>query len=184
MAFEKIIVLDDEMIIRKTLQEQFRKRRYAVASASTIAEAKGLIEKDEFDVIFVDVNLPDGNGVDFLEYLSQVEHAPLAIMMTGDGSIQSAVECMRRGAFDYIVKPFDMEQMDVVLGKAESYSQLVKVNRYFAENSGESGLLLGESPAIQHLREVIKKVAATEATVLISGENGTGKKWHALGFKI
>lgn len=177
MAFEKIIVLDDEMIIRKTLQEQLRKRRYSVATASSLTEAQALLAKDNFDLIFVDVHLPDGEGTDLLEPLSKIENSPIVVVMTGDGSIQSAVDCMRKGAFDYIIKPFDIEQIEVVIKKAESYAHLIRVNQYFNEELQQySPCLIGESDSMKRLRDMVKKVAATEATVLICGENGTGKE--------
>lgn len=177
MAFEKIIVLDDEMIIRKTLQEQLRKRRYSVAAVGSLAEAQVLLAKDNFDLIFVDVHLPDGEGTDLLEPLSRVPNSPIVVVMTGDGSIQSAVECMRKGAFDYIIKPFDIEQIEVVIKKAESFAHLVRVNQYFnQELQQHSASLIGESGPMKQLRGMVKKVAATEATVLICGENGTGKE--------
>lgn len=176
MAFEKIIVLDDEMIIRKTLQEELRKRRYSVATASSIAETRGLLEKDNFDLMLVDINLPDGKGTQFLDPLMRGSNTPMVVIMTGDASIPSAVECMRNGAFDYILKPFDIDQIDIVIKKAESFNHLIKVNQFFSSESQNTGLLLGESKPIKDLTQLIKKVAATEATVLILGENGTGKE--------
>ena len=131
MAFEKIIVLDDELVIRKTLEAQLRKRRYTVATASNLAEAEAYLSKDQFDLMFVDVRLPDGKGTDLLERFEGDPNAPMVVIVTGHGTIESAVECMQKGAFDYIVKPCSIEQIDVVLKKAESYNQLVKVNQYF-----------------------------------------------------
>jgi len=176
MEFDKIIVLDDELIIRKSLEEQLRKRRYTVASVSTIAEAESLLAKDNFDLMFVDVRLPDGEGTQLLERFSEAPSSPMVVIMTGFGSIESAVKCMKLGAFDYIIKPFSMEEIDILLKKAESYNQLVKVNQYFSSDQQQSIELLGEDPSIVDLRKIIKKVAATEATVLITGENGTGKE--------
>jgi len=176
MALDKIIVLDDEMIIRKSLEEQLRRRRYTVATASTIAEAETLLAKDEFDMIFADMRLPDGEGSELLEQIAQMPNGPMAVMITGYGTIESAVHCMQLGAFDYIIKPFSIDQIDITLKKAESYSQLVKVNQYFSSERDHETELIGESPAIQNLKKLIKKVAATEATVLVTGENGTGKE--------
>lgn len=177
MAFEKIIVLDDELVIRKTLEAQLRKRRYTVATASNLAEAESYLSKDEFDLMFVDVNLPDGKGTALLERFADDPNAPMVVIITGEGSIESAVECMQKGAFDYIVKPCSVEQIDVILKKAESFDQLVKVNQYFsAEKAASGGELLGNSSPMLHLKQMVKKVAATGATVLITGENGTGKE--------
>jgi two-component system, NtrC family, response regulator AtoC len=176
MAFEKIIVLDDEMIIRKTLETHLRRKHYSVATASRIAEADALLAKDQFDLIFVDMRLPDGDGMELLERISEMPDAPLVVVITGYGTIESAVECMRKGAFDYVVKPCSMDEIEVIIKKAEAFSQLVKVNRFFSNEQSTATEIIGNSPVMRQLRTMIKKVAATEATVLITGENGTGKE--------
>jgi DNA-binding NtrC family response regulator len=179
MAFDKIIVVDDELIIRKTLEQQLRNKRYVVASASTIAECEAYLAKDQFDLVFLDVRLPDGDGTELLERIAEDPEKPLVVMMTGYGSVESAVKCMRLGAFDYVIKPFSSDQIEVILKKAESYSQLVKVSRYFNSEATSKSEIIGECQKIQQLKSVIRKVAATEATVLITGENGTGKEMVA-----
>ena len=176
MAFDKVIVLDDELIIRKSLESQLRKRRYCVASASTIAEADEYFRKDQFDLIFADVKLPDGDGTELLDRFKNNPNGPMIVIITGDASIESAVECMKNGAFDYLVKPFSMDQIDIILKKAEEFNQLVKVNQYFNKQLLEDSGIIGKSPSVKKLNELIKKVAATGATVLITGENGTGKE--------
>jgi len=180
MAFEKVIVLDDEMIIQRSLQEQLRRRRYSVATASTLEEANSLLARDSFDLMFVDVRLPDGSGTELLERFAEQPESPVVIMITGYGTIESAVECMRMGAFDYLIKPFSSDQIDICLKKAESFSHMMKVNRFLSSGSGggdeASTEILGRSAPVNHLRKLIRKVAATEATVLITGENGTGKE--------
>jgi DNA-binding NtrC family response regulator len=177
MVFEKIIVLDDELIIRKSLEEQLRRRRYSVASAATVAQAESYLARDAFDMMFVDVRLPDGNGIDLLRRLAQQPDSPIVVIMTGHGSIESAVECMRAGAFDYVIKPFSLSQIDMIVEKAEAFRQVVRVNEYFnQEQTQQHCQLCGESPQIARLRGMIAKVAPTDATVLISGENGTGKE--------
>ncbi len=178
MPIEKIIVLEDDLIVRKNLEQQLRQRRYDVAATGTIAGAHEFLAKDTFDLMFVDVRLPDGEGTDLLRELQSRPQKPLIVMVTGFGSVESAVECMRNGAFDYMLKPFSNDQLEVTLKKAENFNQLLKVNEY--HNRGEeedSGYeLLGESPAMENLRQLIRKVARTQATVLIAGESGTGKE--------
>jgi DNA-binding NtrC family response regulator len=177
MVFEKIIVLDDELIIRKSLEEQLRRRRYSVASAANIAQAESYLARDDFDMMFVDVRLPDGNGIDLLRRLAQQPDSPIVVIMTGHGSIESAVECMRAGAFDYVIKPFSLSQIDMIVEKAEAFRQVVKVSQYFnQEQAPQQFSLVGESQEMVRLRSMISKVAPTDATVLISGENGTGKE--------
>ncbi len=178
MPIEKIIVLEDDLIVRKNLEQQLRQRRYDVASVSTLAAAQDLLNKDTWDLVFVDVRLPDGEGTDLLNQLQTRPQKPLVVITTGFGSVQSAVECMRAGAFEYLLKPYSNEQLEVTLKKAEEYTQLVKVNQYLSHGSDEDANheLLGASPAMEQLRAVIRKVARTQATVLITGESGTGKE--------
>ncbi len=178
MPIEKIIVLEDDLIVRKNLEQLLRTRRYDVASTGTIAGAHELMAKDTFDLIFVDVRLPDGEGTDLLRELQSRPERPLIVMVTGFGSVESAVECMRNGAFDYMLKPFSNDQLEVTLKKADNFSQLVKVNEYLNRgDEEESGYeLLGQSAPMENLRQLIRKVARTQATVLIAGESGTGKE--------
>ncbi|MBE0539880.1 MAG: sigma-54-dependent Fis family transcriptional regulator [Verrucomicrobia bacterium] len=178
MPIEKIIVLEDDLIVRKNLEQQLRNRRFDVAAAGDIASAQELLAKDNFDLMFVDVRLPDGEGTDLLRQLQSRPVKPLVVIITGFGSVESAVNCMRDGAFDYLIKPFSNEQIDITLKKAEEFTQLVKVNRFLNhEEESESGYeLLGRSPAMEQLRQLIRKVARTQATVLIHGESGTGKE--------
>jgi DNA-binding NtrC family response regulator len=177
MPIEKIIVLEDDMIVRKNLEQQLRQRRYDVGSASTIADAQELLSKDNWDLIFVDIRLPDGEGTDLLKQINSRPVKPLVVMITGFGSVESAVHCMQAGAFDYIIKPFSADTIEVTLKKAEEFTRLVKVSQYLSRDEGEEGYeLLGRSPAMEGLRALIRKVARTQATVLIQGESGTGKE--------
>src|SRR5436309_308252 len=178
MPIEKIIVLEDDLVVRKSLEQQLRYKRYDVASASTIAEAQELLTKDNFDLMIVDVRLPDGKGTDILKHLQTRPVKPLVVMIAGMGTVKLAVECMSNGAFTFLTKPFSTEQLAVTLKKAEEHTQLVKVNQFLSHADDEdSGYeLLGKSPAIDKLRALIRKVARTQATVLIQGESGTGKE--------
>lgn len=176
MPLEKILVIDDELIIRKSLENALRLKRYSVATASNLAEAEKFLKRaDGIDLIFLDVRLPDGEGTDLLERLAKQPDRPLIVMMSGHGTIESAVACMRNGAFDYLIKPFSMNQAEVIVKKAESFRQVLKVNEYLSHESSNTSLV-GESSAMLSLKSLIHKVAPTEATVLICGENGTGKE--------
>jgi DNA-binding NtrC family response regulator len=177
MPIEKVIVLEDDAIVRKNLESCLRRQRYDVACAPTIAAAQAFLDKDNFDLIFLDVRLPDGDGTDLLKALQSRPQKPLAVITTGFGSVESAVECMKNGAFDYLIKPFSNEQIEIILRKAEEFTQLLRVNAFLTQDSDESNqALLGQSPAMESLRELIRKVARTQATVLIQGESGTGKE--------
>jgi DNA-binding NtrC family response regulator len=178
MPIEKIIVLEDDLVVRKNLEQQLRYKRYDVASATTIAEAQELLTKDNFDLMVVDVRLPDGKGTDLLKQLQTRPVKPLVVMISGMGTVELAVECMSNGAFTFLTKPFSTEQLAVTLKKAEEHTQLVKVNQFLshAEDEDSGYELLGKSSAIEKLRLLIRKVARTQATVLIQGESGTGKE--------
>src|SRR5579859_1745168 len=178
MPIEKILILEDDLIVRKNLEQQLRQRRFDVAATGTIAGANEILARDTFDLMFLDVRLPDGEGTTLLRELSARPQKPLVVMVTGFGSVESAVECMRNGAFDYMLKPFSADQLEVTLKKAGDFSQLIKVNTFLshAKEEDDGRELLGQSPAMEKLRELIAKVARTQATVLIAGESGTGKE--------
>ncbi|MFP6854792.1 MAG: sigma-54 dependent transcriptional regulator [Opitutales bacterium] len=177
MAIEKIVVVDDEMMIRKSLETQLRNKRYSVASAEDLKGARKILSRDAFDLVFLDMRLPDGDGMELLEELAAKSNGPMVVMMTGFGSVESAVACMQAGAFDYVLKPFSVDQVEVVVNKAASFDQMKLINRYYVEEDGAgTSEIIGGSPSINHLNEMVMKVAKTEATVLITGENGTGKE--------
>ena len=166
------------MIVRKNLEQQLRQRRYDVGSATSVAEAQELLSKDNWDLIFVDIRLPDGEGTDLLKQIQSRPQKPLVVMITGFGSVESAVNCMQNGAFDYIIKPFSSDTIEVTLKKAEEFTRLIKVSQFLSRDEGEEASyeLLGRSPVMEGLRQLIRKVARTQATVLIQGESGTGKE--------
>jgi DNA-binding NtrC family response regulator len=177
MSIEKIIVLEDDAIIRANLENFLRRQRYDVASAPTLAAARDYLNKDNFDLIFMDMRLPDGESIELLKHLQTRPQKPLAVVMTGFGSVESAVDCMKNGAFDYLIKPFSLEQIEVTLRKAQEFNQLLKVNHFLSQDTDDGEHeLLGRSQAMENLRSLIRKVARTQATVLITGESGTGKE--------
>jgi DNA-binding NtrC family response regulator len=176
MPIEKIVVLEDDQVVRKSLEQQLRYRRYDVASVSTIAAAQELLAKDNFDLMMVDVRLPDGDGTDLLKQLQTRPVRPLVIMMSGHGTIDLAVECVRSGAETFLPKPISPEQLAVELKRAEEKTQRDKVIQYLSHGEDEETELLGQTPCIEQLRQLIRQVARTQATVLITGESGTGKE--------
>src|SRR5260221_2235502 len=177
MPIEEIIVMEDDLIVRKNLEQKLRQKGYDVAAVGTIGAAEELLGRDAFDLMFVDVRLPDGEGTELLRQLQARPQKPVVVVMTGFASVESAVSCMKDGAFDYLIKPFSFDQIEVTLKKAEDFTQLVKVNQYLTREEDEEGYeLLGRSPVMEQLRDLIRKVARTQATVLIQGESGTGKE--------
>jgi DNA-binding NtrC family response regulator len=176
MSLERILIVDDELVIRRTLETYFRSKRYSVSAVSSIAEAQKLLARDNFDLLLLDMKLPDGDGQTLLEHLATAEQRPMVVMITGNSSVQSVVACMRAGAFDYVAKPFSMSQIEMVLKKAAEFQRVVKVADFLIQETVGERELLGRSPAMTRLRDLIQKVARTDATVLINGENGTGKE--------
>jgi DNA-binding NtrC family response regulator len=178
MAIEKILLLEDDKALRRYLEETLRSQRYNVSSATSLQEAREFLVKDTYDLLLADHRLPDGLSVDLLKELQARPQGPVIIVMTGNASVESAVECMRHGAFEYLVKPFSLDQLEVAIEKAGNFTQLLKVNRYLShEKDGkEESQLLGSSGPMEQLRELIRKVARTDATVLVQGESGTGKE--------
>jgi DNA-binding NtrC family response regulator len=177
MAIEKIIVLGGDLNFRSNLENYLRRCRYDVAPAPTIAIARDYLSRDNFDLIFLDLHLPDGEGTELLKEIQARPQKPLAVITAGAGSVESAVECIKNGAFDYIIRPFSDEQIGVTLRKAEEFIRLVRVNRLLSQETDDSEhTLLGNSQDMESLHQLIRKVARTHATVLIQGESGTGKE--------
>jgi DNA-binding NtrC family response regulator len=178
MPIDKILIVEDNEILCKELAHQMRHRRYNADTALTLAAAREQLAKEDFDLMFLDLRLPDGEGIQLLRELQEQPQKPIVIVTTGQAAVQTAVECMRFGAFDYLTKPFSFAEIDAALQKAESFTQLLKVNRFLSrEGANEvSHELLGTSQPMDELRQLIRKIARTDATVLIQGESGTGKE--------
>src|ERR1043166_5308186 len=178
MPIDKILILEDNEALAKEVTNFLRSNRHEVTHATLLSVARELIAKDTFDLLLLDLNLPDGSGLDLLRELRNRPQKPLVAMMTGDGSVKSVVECMQHGAFDYLTKPFALDELELTIQKADNVAKLLRVNRYLSHNPDADAeqALLGKSKAIENLRQLIRKVARTESTILIQGESGTGKE--------
>src|SRR3954465_11676448 len=176
MAVEKILIVDDEPMIRRVMEDWLRAKRYSVHSAGDLSNAERMLKNDTFDLVFLDRQLPDGEGTELLEAMKKLTHKPMVVVMTGLATLESAVAALRFGAFDYLMKPFSKGEVELLVKRADTFNRVVRVNRLLTAALSDTSDVVGESGVFRRLREVISKVAPTEATVLIQGENGTGKE--------
>jgi len=176
---KSILIVEDEKILRISLSDALKDEGYTVLAVMNGKEALAAIEQGEFSLIITDIRLPDISGMEILTQSMQIAAAVPVVMMTGYGNIKDAVESMRIGAFDYITKPFDLEEMFVTVSKALEVNAITEENiRLKQELSSQfsSGKIIGESNAMQTVFALLDKVSRTESTVLLLGESGTGKE--------
>ncbi len=176
---ETILVVDDEKNYLLVLKELLIEEGYEVFIAQSASEALKIFQETELDLVITDMKMPGMNGMELLGVLKEKDlHLPV-IMMTAFGTVEKAVEAMKKGAYDYILKPFDNEVLIKTVAKGLAMGQVIKANRLLSGELKEkfgSTELIGNSLPVRQVRELISKVAGTKATVLISGESGTGKE--------
>ena len=171
----KILVVDDESAIRNSLKEILSDEGYNVDVAEDGATAIDMAEKERYDVIFCDIKMPNMEGTEVLEKLRTDGVDSAIIMISGHGDIDTAVECIKKGAFDFIQKPLDLNRILITIKNATERTQIITENTNLKKKVfGKQ--MIGESAPILHLREMIEKVAPTDARVLITGPNGSGKE--------
>ena len=179
MAGEKVLVVDDEQLIRWSLEKNLTKQGYEVVPEATGEDALRRLSEEDFDLMLLDLRLPGIDGLEVLRKIRERDKALVVIVITAHGVVDTAVEAMRLGAFDYIEKPFNFDQLALSIRKGTETVRLRKeVTRLQAqqEESHGGGRIIGESDKIQEVIRLVEKVAASEATtVLIQGESGTGK---------
>lgn len=173
----RVLVIDDEASIRKLAEKELAAPHRHIATAESAASAMDRVNRETFDVIVADIRLPDADGVDLLQSLREKLPDAEVIMITGYGTVESALRAMKLGAYDYITKPFDLERLDVVLDKAYERVCLKRHNRRLLQGQKDTGAprLVGRSEAMRRVGKLIEKVAPHDTSVLITGESGTGK---------
>ena len=172
----KILIVDDEKAIRNTLKDILEFEGHEISLAVDGAEGLSMATSNSYDVIFSDIKMPNMDGMELLDRLNESGVDSSVIMISGHGSIDSAVECIRKGAYDFIQKPLDLNRILITLKNATEKSDLVKETKILKKRVSKIPEIVGQSPAIMRIKEMIDRVAPTEARVLITGSNGTGKE--------
>src|SRR6476619_4504212 len=178
------MIVDDEEAARYGMRRALPTFGYSITEAGSAEAARLLLKQQETDLLLLDVNLPGMSGLDFLrEIKSNNGNGPLVIIVTAHGSERMAVEAVKAGAHDYLSKPFELDDLRLVVKNAAETLQLRRENfslrRRIEVERSQRGALIGNSEAMQRVRSMIEKVAETDATVLVRGESGTGKEWVA-----
>lgn len=171
-----ILLIDDEKAIRKTLQEILTYEGFKVKEAGDGEEGLKMFNEKTYDVVLCDIKMPKLDGIEFLTKANAINPDVPVIMISGHGTIETAVEAVKKGAFDYISKPPDLNRMLITIRNAMDRSTLSKEARVLKRRINRVQEMIGESEAIMRIKETIDKVAPTDARVLITGENGAGKE--------
>ena len=171
----KILIIDDERSIRNSLKEILSDEGYDVDVAEDGVQGCAMVDKEKYSVIFCDIKMPGMDGLEVLDKLVAMGVDSAVVMISGHGDIDTAVDCIKKGAFDYIQKPLDLNRILITIKNATEKVSLVKETRILKKKVyGQP--MIGESEPMLHIKDMIEKVAPTDARVLIIGANGTGKE--------
>lgn len=173
----RILVVDDEESIRRLLEKELSSMRRSVRTADSARQAFECLEQHQFEVILLDIRLPDGDGIELLERFKQTVPDVEVVLITGFGNVDNAVEAMKLGAYDYITKPFSLDRVELVVEKAYQRVCLQRQNRLLRHTQTclPAPQFVGRSPCVEQIHYLIEKVAPTNVPVLITGESGAGK---------
>ncbi|MGA8164779.1 MAG: sigma-54 dependent transcriptional regulator [Waddliaceae bacterium] len=181
MSIEKILIIDDEELLRSFLAQTLRLADFDVETAENGKKGIALFKEKFFDMVLTDMKMPDISGMDVLKAIKELSPSTLVVVITAYGSIENAVEAMRLGAFNYLIKPFSPDSIEAVVEKAKEYQNLLAENQYLREEAtGQGGSqpqrVIAASPLMKHVLEDAARVAKSNANVFITGESGTGKE--------
>src|ERR1051325_10706085 len=174
-----LLIVDDEASLRDFLSIVFEGEGWRTEAAATVAAARAAVQRHEPDVILCDLMLPDGSGIDFLRELKAQNPSIAVVMITAHTSTKSAVDALKAGATDYIAKPFDIDEMKIIVRNAVERKELEDENihlRSALEERFTFSNIIGKSARMQEIFSIVQRIAKTTSTVLISGESGTGKE--------
>jgi DNA-binding NtrC family response regulator len=172
----KVLIIDDEKPIRNALRDILEYEKMQVDDAATGIEGLQKIEKEKYDLVLCDIKMPGMDGIEVLEKIMESTYAMPVVMISGHGTIETAVEAVKKGAFDFIAKPLDLNRLLVTVRNALDKSMIVNENKVLKKKISKTFEMVGNSAAINEIKEMIEKVAPTDARVLITGGNGTGKE--------
>ena len=175
----RILIVDDEQVVRDSLGEWFRDEGYEADTADSAKVALEKLAAAKWDIFLLDIRMPGIDGLELQRKLKEAHPEAVVIIMTAYASVESAVEAMKQGAYDYIIKPFNPEDLEHTIRKAVERKQLVAENKQLRTKIDELNLLheiVGTSGATHRLLEQVAMVSASDTTVLIRGESGTGKE--------
>ncbi|MBP8033366.1 MAG: sigma-54-dependent Fis family transcriptional regulator [Bacteroidia bacterium] len=172
----KILIIDDEKAIRRTIKEILEFEKYNVDEAEDGQQGLDMALKGNYDVILSDIKMPKLDGTELLNKLMAHGTESSLIMMSGHGNIETAVDAVKKGAFDYLAKPIDLNRLLVTIRNAMDKTTLVTETKILKKKIGKSYEMIGDSKALNNIRDMIEKVAPTDARVLITGSNGSGKE--------
>jgi DNA-binding NtrC family response regulator len=172
----RILLIDDEKSIRHSLKEILEYENYKVDEAPDGIEGIKMAEKEKYDIIFCDIKMPRMDGIEVLENLQVKCPDVPVVMISGHGNIDTAVEAIRKGAFDFIAKPLDLNRILITVRNAQDRTVLVKETKTLKRKMARTHDMIGESEGIRKIKDMIERVAPTDARVMITGSNGTGKE--------
>lgn len=172
----RILIIDDEKSIRRTLREILEYENFKVEEAADGLEGLTLVQKEKFDIILCDIKMPKMDGMEALDKFMEANVDAPIIMISGHGNIETAVEAVKKGAYDFIQKPLDLNRLLVTIRNALDKSNLVSETKTLRKKISKTFEMIGESSVIKEIKDMIERVAPTDARVLITGENGTGKE--------
>ncbi|MGR3292818.1 MAG: sigma-54-dependent transcriptional regulator [Candidatus Scalindua sp.] len=179
MSIEKILVVDDDDLSRGYLSEALKRNGYSVDNASDGQEAVSLTDKQNYDMIFLDMRMPRMGGMKVLERVKKTSKETTVVIMTAYGSIESAVEAMQKGAYDYIIKPFSVDNIELLLKRVQERQKLIDENKYWRsrlDSNVENEFVIDKHSKMFEILNNVKRIAQSKASVLIQGESGTGKE--------
>ncbi len=179
-SIERALVVDDDALMREFVVETLRRNKITVVEASNGLDARELLDEQDFDLAFIDLKMPGLDGMGLLQHIRKQGINILPIMITAFGTVEKAVDAMRLGAYDFLMKPFSPEQVELIINRVRELAGIQAQNMYLKEELGwslpQGRQIVGHSETVKKLMKEIARVAATNATVLITGESGTGKE--------